>query len=78
MLQHNTMKYVQNRDDVSNWQCLTLIMEDVAAKVPVDGDAGKVARLQSSRHPGKLGHHRHQQNFFRKNPETGHGDRAQV
>ena len=41
----STMKYVQNREDVSNWQCLTLIVEDVTAKVPVDSDAGKAARL---------------------------------
>ena len=55
---------------------LTLIMEDVAAKVPVDGDARKVARLKSEYTTSKLDdhHHRHQQSClnFERNPKTGH------
>ena len=53
---------------------LTLIMEDVAPKVSVDGDASKVARLQAS-HTTKDHHHRHQQ-FYRE-PETEHHFGAQ-
>ena len=48
---------------------LTLIMEDVASKVSVDGDAGKVARLQAS-HTTKDHHHHHQQGCLW--PKTEH------